>query len=178
MHVVVVMVVELWLLWNTTWEPPPYCTQLLNILPTCTYDWTDRNLRLGNSKIMYIHQEWTLLPSHDSTAKWCCGMFDCFSVYYRNNGTFSCCHMTRSGVPRCSSHSSEWATVVVLPLQIGFTALMKASNEGHDVVVDALLKAGATVDVEAKVLLYWTLYQLFTSCLNPHTCTHDQLVLE
>ena len=45
--------------------------------------------------------------------------------------------------------------LVVLPLQDGRTALMEASSEGHEVVVEALLKAGTTVDVQAKVLLYW-----------------------
>ena len=31
---------------------------------------------------------------------------------------------------------------------------MMASNEGHEEVVEALLKAGATVDMQKKVLLY------------------------
>ena len=31
---------------------------------------------------------------------------------------------------------------------------MMASGKGHEVVVEALLKAGATVDMQAKVLLY------------------------
>ena len=46
---------------------------------------------------------------------------------------------------------------------------MFASTKGHEVVVEALLKAGATVDMQTKVLLYC---QLFTSCMNPCICTH------
>ena len=64
---------------------------------------------------------------------------------------------------------------------------MVASLKGHDEVVEALLKAGATVDMQGKVLLYWTL--IFISCLLPvWIFTHapfnacgtdiDQLVLE
>ena len=33
---------------------------------------------------------------------------------------------------------------------------MVASRQGCEVVVEALLKAGATVDMQDKVLLYWT----------------------
>jgi len=50
--------------------------------------------------------------------------------------------------------SCKLATVV-LPLQDGLTALILASQEGHDVVVETLLKGGATVDMSDEVLLYW-----------------------
>ena len=63
-----------------------------------------------------------------------------------------CCYVTL-----CTStciHLSE--LLVVLPLQDGHTALMFASFMGHEVVVEALLKAGATVDMQNKVLLYCT----------------------
>ena len=32
---------------------------------------------------------------------------------------------------------------------------MKASQSGHDVVVETLLNGGATVDMQNEVLLYW-----------------------
>ena len=51
-------------------------------------------------------------------------------------------------------------TVVVLPIQEGSTALMVASQWGYEVVVEALLKAGATVDMQGKVLLCWAFYHL------------------
>ena len=41
-------------------------------------------------------------------------------------------------------------TIVVLPLQDGKTALMVASKKGHEVVVEALLKAGTTVDMQSE----------------------------
>ena len=56
----------------------------------------------------------------------------------------------------------EWAAVVDLPLQNGDTALMVASAKGHEVVVEALLKAGATEDMQAKVLLLLKVHQLFS----------------
>ena len=62
---------------------------------------------------------------------------------------------------------------------------MFVSTKGHEVVVEALLKARATVDMQTKVQLYC---QLFTSCMKPcimhmHPCNacgtnNDQLVLE
>ena len=38
---------------------------------------------------------------------------------------------------------------------------MCASIKGHEEVVEVLLKGRATVDVQDKVLLDWTFYQLF-----------------
>ena len=75
---------------------------------------------------------------------------------------------------------SNQLSIVIHPLQDGWTGLIWASSEGHEVVVETLLKGGATVDMQAKVLLF---YQLFTSCMNPPTCNacgtyNDQLVLE
>ena len=40
---------------------------------------------------------------------------------------------------------------------------MFASEKSHEVVVEALLKAGGTVDMQDKVLLCWH----FLSCLLP-----------
>ena len=51
-----------------------------------------------------------------------------------------------------SFSSSEWAPVVVVPLQDGSTAMMYACQEGHEHVVEALLKGGATVDIQTKVV--------------------------
>ena len=48
----------------------------------------------------------------------------------------------------------EWATPV-FPLQDGWTALMLSCQNGHERVVEMLLNGGATVDMQAKVLLYW-----------------------
>ena len=53
-------------------------------------------------------------------------------------------------------HLCELLLLYVLPLQNGDTAMILASTEGHEVVVKALLKAGATVDMQEEVLLYWT----------------------
>ena len=36
-------------------------------------------------------------------------------------------------------------------LQFGWTALMMASSNGHDDIVDLLVKAGASLDVQEKV---------------------------
>ena len=47
--------------------------------------------------------------------------------------------------------SSEWTPVVVIPLQNGWTAMMFACQEGHEHVVEALLKGGATVDIQDEV---------------------------
>ena len=48
-------------------------------------------------------------------------------------------------------HLSE-LLLFALPLQDGrWSALMVASTEGHEVVVEALLKGGATVDMQTKV---------------------------
>ena len=41
--------------------------------------------------------------------------------------------------------------VSYLPLQVGVTALMAASQEGHELVSDSLLKKGATVDMQTQV---------------------------
>ena len=41
--------------------------------------------------------------------------------------------------------------VCYLPLQVGVTALMAASQEGHELVSDSLLKKGATVDMQTQV---------------------------
>ena len=52
-----------------------------------------------------------------------------------------------------SSYSSfKWAPVVV-PLQDGWTAMMYACLDGHEHVVEVLLKGGATVDIQTKVYL-------------------------
>ena len=49
----------------------------------------------------------------------------------------------------CFSH--ERASVVVVPLQDDWTAMTYACKEGHEHVVEALLKGGATVEMQAKV---------------------------
>jgi len=67
-----------------------------------------------------------------------------------------------SGCLQCSCDSFEWATPV-FPLQSGTTALMFASGLGHERVVETLLNAGATPDMQEKVLLYWTFCQLCSS---------------
>ena len=41
---------------------------------------------------------------------------------------------------------------VVVPLQDGLTAMMCACQEGHEHVLEALLKGGATVDIQEKVI--------------------------
>ena len=43
-------------------------------------------------------------------------------------------------------------TIGTVPLQNGWTAMVYASQEGHEDVVEALLKEGATVDIQEKVL--------------------------
>ena len=53
-----------------------------------------------------------------------------------------------------SCSSSEWAPVVVVPLQDGWTAMMYACQEGHEHVVEALLKGGATVDIQEEVIAW------------------------
>ena len=50
-----------------------------------------------------------------------------------------------------SCFSYERASVVVVPLQDGWTAMTYACQEGHEYVVEALLKGGATVEMQAKV---------------------------
>ena len=51
-----------------------------------------------------------------------------------------------------------------LHIQFGETALMWASNEGHEQVLDSLLKAGATLDIarEVYIMLHfgWFVYSL------------------
>ena len=44
------------------------------------------------------------------------------------------------------------AAVPIVPFQEGWTAMMYACQEGHEHVVEALLKGGATVDLQAKVI--------------------------
>ena len=72
------------------------------------------------------------------------------------------------GISSCSS--SEWAPVVVVPLQDGWTAMMCACQEGHEHVVEALLKGGATVDIQDEVtpVIIWQLV-LLHSPLYSHT---------
>ena len=41
---------------------------------------------------------------------------------------------------------------VVVPLQDAWTAMMLACQEGHEHVVEALLKGGATVDIQDEVI--------------------------
>ena len=53
------------------------------------------------------------------------------------------------GISICAS---SWAAVPIVPLQDGWTAMMYACQEGHERVVEALLKGGATVDLQAKVI--------------------------
>ena len=48
------------------------------------------------------------------------------------------------------SHLVTRLTVIV-PLQDGWTAMMFACQEGHEHVVEALLKGGATVDIQNEV---------------------------
>ena len=43
------------------------------------------------------------------------------------------------------------AHVSYRPLQDGVTALMAASQEGHELVSESLLKKGATVDLQTQV---------------------------
>ena len=45
----------------------------------------------------------------------------------------------------------QTAHVSYLPLQDGVTALMAASQEGHELVSESLLKKGATVDLQTQV---------------------------
>ena len=54
------------------------------------------------------------------------------------------------GISACSSF--EWAPVVVVQLQDGWTAMKYACQMGHEHVVEALLKGGATVDIQEKVI--------------------------
>ena len=51
-----------------------------------------------------------------------------------------------------SCSSSESVPVVIVPLQDGSTAMMFACHEGHEHVVEALLKGGATVDIQTEVI--------------------------
>ena len=41
---------------------------------------------------------------------------------------------------------------VIVPLQEGWTAVMFACQKGHEHVVEALLKGGATVNIQDKVI--------------------------
>ena len=41
---------------------------------------------------------------------------------------------------------------VIVPLQDGWTAMMAACQKGHECVVEALLKGGATVDIQDEVI--------------------------
>ena len=68
-------------------------------------------------------------------------------------------------------HLSE--LLFVLPVQDGFTALMLASMNGHDVVLETLLKGGATVNMQGKVLLYdhTVVSNLPSQCISNTWCT-------
>ena len=66
-------------------------------------------------------------------------------------------------------HLSE-LLLLFFPLQDGRTALLVASQKGHEVVVEALLKAGATVDMQHGVLLS-VVYFLYES-LHMHPTGH------
>ena len=54
------------------------------------------------------------------------------------------------GIRSCF-HLSEFLFVIV-PFQNGWTAMMYACQEGHEHVVEALLKGGATVDIQDEVI--------------------------
>ena len=41
---------------------------------------------------------------------------------------------------------------VIVPLQDGWTAMIAACQKGHEHVVEALLKGGATVEIQDKVI--------------------------
>ena len=51
-----------------------------------------------------------------------------------------------------SSCASSYAAVPIVPLQGGWTAMMFASQEGQEHVVEALLKCRATVDIQNEVI--------------------------
>jgi len=53
---------------------------------------------------------------------------------------------------------SSSTTVKAEYLQDGWTALMFSCKHGHERVVETLLNGGATVDIQAKVLLYWIVF--------------------
>ena len=59
-------------------------------------------------------------------------------------------------------------TIVTVPLQNGWTAMVYASQEGHEHVVEALLKEGATVDIQEKVLPVITWQYVGPPPLCPH----------
>ena len=64
------------------------------------------------------------------------------------------CHLTRSrSHPSCLTAidpSSSDPPHCPLMVQGGYTALMLAATEGHDDIVDLLVKAGASLDVQEK----------------------------
>ena len=45
-----------------------------------------------------------------------------------------------------------WALIAVVPIQDGWTAMMFACQAGREHVVEALLKGGATVDIQDEVI--------------------------
>ena len=53
---------------------------------------------------------------------------------------------------------------------------MRASSNGHEVVVEALLKAGATVDMQDEVLLYWTIIGCYFLTHAPNACSSQLLI--
>ena len=57
-----------------------------------------------------------------------------------------------------------WLTAVSLPMQEGGTALHFSATEGHALVVEILLDAGADRDIQNKV----NIFDLFA-----HTCVYD-----
>ena len=94
---------------------------------------------------------------------------DCVSIFHCLRSFVSVVHISVKqwatvldpvGISSCSS--SEWAPVVVVPLQDGGTAMMLACQEGHEHVVEALLKGGSTVDIQTKVtpVITWHLVLL------------------
>ena len=76
----------------------------------------------------------------------------------------------------------QTAHVSYLPLQGGVTALMAASQEGHELVSESLLKKRATVDMQTQVscgsfvYFFWKLLP-YSNNIKTRECLHTLVAL-